>query len=373
MKVLMLSMDKKILINGSEARERMKKYAKFFDLHSIVMTDQGAMDSIGQGLFLYPAFGTNFLSQRISLFIRAKKICQRNKFDLVSCQSPDEIGLIGWLISKLFGISLQLQVHTDIFSPWYRKGSWKERLRYYLALFLIPRAYCLRVVSERIKKSIESRFKNRNLKIAILPIFTDVGRFLNASADPEIKERFKEYSFKMISVGRFVDKEKNFSMLFEVMKDFIKICPQALWVLVGDGPDKENYKLQIINYKLENNVVIEPWREDLPSFYKSFDLFLLSSNYEGWGRAVIEAMASGLPIVMTDVGLAGEVVEDDCNGKVVPVKDVSTFLGAIKGLYKDEKKRHSFSIAGLGVVKSMAPKSIEEYVSLYKQILEKCQ
>ncbi len=215
-------------------------------------------------------------------------------------------------------------------------------------------------------------------------------KFLEAKPDPATEARFREHNFKMIAVGRFVDKEKNFSMLIEMMRDFVhpvrnppsfgvaaatlgrlisngvKICPRALLVLVGDGPDKESYKLQAKAYNLENNVIIEPWRDDLPSFYKSFDLFLLSSNYEGWGRVVIEAMAAGLPVVVTDVGLAGEVVKNGENGIVVPVGNRAAMLHAVTKLFNDNRYRKRLSAAGLETVKNLEPKTKEEYLRKYE-------
>jgi glycosyltransferase involved in cell wall biosynthesis len=276
---------------------------------------------------------------------------------------------MGFWLAKKYKIPLQIQIHTDIFSPWYRRGSWKERVRFWLSLFLIPRADCLRVVSERIKKSIGIKFKNHNLKIAVLPIFTDINKFLNATPNSKTEERFKDYSFKMISVGRLVDKEKNFSMLIEVMKDFIKICPRALLVIVGEGPDKEYYNSKIKNYQLEKNIIIEPWREDLPPFYRSFDLFLMSSNYEGWGRVVIEAMASGLPIVMTNVGLANEFVKNKENAIITPVNDVKCFMKSLINLYKNTALRNEIGRNNSKFIGSIGQ---EEYFESYINIMERC-
>ena len=205
-----------------------------------------------------------------------------------------------------------------------------------------------------------------------MPIFTDIKKFLEAKKDPIIEERFRNYDFKMIAVGRFVDKEKNFSMLIEMMKNFIKICPKAILVIVGDGPDREKYKIQITNHKLKNHVIIEAWRDDLESFYKSFDLFLLSSNYEGWGRTAIEATASGLPIVMTDVGVAGEFIKDGKNGSIVPVSDKDRFLRSCRDLYLDSEKIKSFISAGYESLKNLRIKSQQEYLKEYEKSIKLC-
>lgn len=288
---------------------------------------------------------------------------------VISSENTSLEGVLAFLLSRRWGVLLQLQMHTDVFSPWFRRTGWKERIRFWLAKFLVPRADCIRVVSERIRDSILGRLnlpkEVQPPKITVLPIYTDIYKFLNAKPNSVIEERFRNYNFKMIAVGRFVDKEKNFSMLIDMMRDFVKICPKALLVLVGDGPDRKNYESRIKSQELGKYVIIEEWRDYLASFYKSFDLYLMFSNYEGWGRTVVEAMASGLPVVMTDVGLAGDVVKNGKNGVVVPVADKGIMLQAVTNLYKNPELRATLARVGLETVKNLEPKSKENYLKLY--------
>ncbi len=380
MKVLMLSTDANILETTSSARDRMERYAVVLgELHVVVVAPRAQAEDAGKkrsqahtgNLFLSAACGGIF-ARLIKAYRILSASARRMSFDVVTAQAPDEVGIIAWLVARRFKIPLQIQIHTDILSPWYRRASWKERIRYWLATFLIPRAGCVRVVSKRIKESLVSGFGFRVSGITALPIFTDVSKFLEAKEDPDTRERFHLPSFKMIAAGRFVDKEKNFSMLIDMMRDFVAVCPAALLVLVGDGPDGEKYESRIKNYKLEKNVIMEPWRDDLPAFYKSFDLFLLSSNYEGWGRAVVEAMASGLAAVMTDVGLAGEVAKDRENAMVVPVGDRAGFLDACETLYHDSILRQRLSEEGARTATQMHPRTWNEYLEEYKKSFTSC-
>ena len=94
-------------------------------------------------------------------------------------------------------------------------------------------------------------------------------------------------------------------------------------VIVGEGPERHTLELGIRKYELRDSVVIEPWTDDMVSYYKTADLFLLTSNYEGYGRTVVEAAIAGLPVVMTDVGCAGEAIRNNVNGFIVPVDDAA--------------------------------------------------
>ncbi|OHA02747.1 MAG: hypothetical protein A3J58_02695 [Candidatus Sungbacteria bacterium RIFCSPHIGHO2_02_FULL_52_23] len=358
MKVLMISADPRVKIPGSESATRMADYARLFDALYIVVLSRGRI---------------------IQAWREARAL--RGEYDLITAQGADETGMFAYVLSRMSGVPFHLQIHTDVMSPWYRRASWKERMRYMCALFLIPRVSCLRVVSHRIRRSLlqptclpdrQATYNLQPEKIFVLPIFTDVSRFMASVPDPATEKRFQDYDFKMIAAGRFVEKEKNFSLLIDMMRDFVKICPKALLVIVGEGPDNANYELGIRNYGLTKNIIIEPWRDDLASFYKSFDLFLLSSRYEGWGRAVIEAMAAGLPVVMTDVGLAGEVVRDHENGRVVPVGDIKAFGTAVAEIWRDPGLRGRMANKARETSAGLYPETREEYLMLYKKSLESC-
>ena len=387
MKILMISADPAILIPETQTAQRMRDYAGIFDeLHIVVLCCGRAEDRREGNLFLYAGYGAVLPVRFLRAWRRGRACLRRAPCVVISAQGADETGALAWLLARRSDIPFQLQIHTDVMSPWYRRASWKERARYLLGRFLIPRADCIRVVSKRIADHLpQTKFRSLGLnrkcpklslgqgqRVDILPIFTDVSRFVSASPDPETERRFAGYDFKMIAVGRFVDKEKNFSMLIDAMRIFVRICPQALLVIVGEGRDRGNYELGIRNYGLKKNIILEPWRDDLPSFYQSFDLFVSPSNYEGWGRAVIEAMAVGLPVVMTDTGLAGEVVKNGENGIVVPVGDAQAFFQAMKRLYEDPQKRKQLAAAGRETAKNLQPATREDYLARYRQCFESC-
>lgn len=373
MKILVLGNDRSLFESHSESLGRIREYAGLFEeLHIVVFTLRGfTYQNFDKRLFLWPTNSFVPAFWLPSAILQSIRIIRDRKIDIIDAQDAGFAGLAAYFAALFSGVPFRVQIHTDIFSPYYKMASWKERMQYLLTKIILPKASCIRVVSGRIKFSIEKRYKALS-PINSLPIFTDISRYVSAIPDRNNEERFSPYKFKIISAGRFVEKEKNFMMLIEVMAEFIKVCPEAILVIVGDGPDKDRYKTQIIQYGLEKNVIIEGWRNDLPTFYKSFDLFVLPSNYEGWGRVIIEAMASGLPVVMTDVGLAGEVVRQGRNGIVIPVRDYTALRNALRDLYIDAEKRQKIAAAGAETVKNLRPFTKEEYLILYKESLQKC-
>lgn len=295
-------------------------------------------------LFIYPTNSRSRLFYIIDTLGIFKKFIKKELIGLVSSQDPFETGLAAYIISKFFKIPLHLQVHTDFLGPYFEKESLLNRIRVLIAKFLIPRAACIRVVSERIKKSL-LRVTRCGLRVAVLPIFVDVKKIQEADIRADLpagkaglRKKYPQFNFIILMASRLT-KEKNIGLAIEAMAEIIKKHPKTGLVIAGDGPEKENYPLLVTRYGLQNNVIIEPWTNDVISYYKTADLFLLTSNYEGYGMAVVEAMAAGCPVIMTDVGLANEVLVDKKDGLVIPVNNKEKLCEAILNLIENRGLR----------------------------------
>ncbi len=369
----MISGDASILNEASDTHHRMRAYSALCDeLHIIILNDHIGSESRKENLFCYGAQG-NGIMRRARAYAIARHIVRSRGADIITAQSPDELGFIAYAIARLFHIRLQIQIHTDILSPWYRRGSFLARMRYLIARFIIPRADCIRVVSKRIARSLMQQMNIPASSIAIVPIYTDVKAFMNHPSNRNNDERLVRASCAILSAGRFMDGEKNFRMLIMAMTEVVAACPTAVLILVGDGPEKGYYESLIKVLRLERNVFLESWCDDLSLWYASFDLFVLPSYIEGWGRTAIEAMAAGLPVVMTDVGMAGDVVRDGINGRVVPVADRHALVSALVDLCNNEKKRAILGKTARETVLNLKPANPQEYLAQWRGSFDCCR
>ncbi|KKS14595.1 MAG: Glycosyltransferase [Parcubacteria group bacterium GW2011_GWB1_41_6] len=362
MKVLVINLDKAIFEEGSASLERLKEYSRFLEkLFVIVWTKEKKTPIVFENkLFVYPTNSRTKFFYGFNSFFIAKKILKENKIDLLFTQDPFETGFCGWLIAKIFKLPLQFQIHTDFLSPYFWKESLMNKIRVLSAKFLIKRAYCLRVVSERIKKSLVANGYSPN-SIAVLPIFVDVKKIQGTASAVNLHQKYPQFDFIILTASRLT-REKNVGLAIKAMAEVFKKYPKTGLVIVGNGPERKNYSLPG-NVILENAVPFE----ELISYYKTADLFLLTSNYEGYGMAVIEAMAAGLPVVMTDVGLAGEVLINGKEGLVAPVGDVKKLSEAIVSLMASRSLRKEMAFGALEKVKQLSTK--EEYLKNYKNLL----
>ncbi len=338
MKILMISSDRNILKDESESRLRMIEYGKLTkEMHIIVFNRKPDIANQNFGnIHLYP---TNSLSRWF--YIRdaikiGKKILTSGGQWLISAQDPFECGLAGWRLKKRLDILLQLQIHTDFLSPYFKKGLLLNWFRVLIAKFLILRADCIRVVSERIKKSLLFTFHTLSSKIFVLSIFVDIEKIKKATVKTDLHKKYPQLDFIILMASRLTA-EKNIGLAIEAMKKVVKIYPKTGLIIVGDGPKEKN--LKACSSKIKANVIFESWTEDLASYYKTADLFLLTSNYEGYGRTVVEAMAGGCPVIMTNVGLAGEVLIDKKDGIIVPAGNKAKLIEAIFNLMEDSELR----------------------------------
>jgi len=359
-KILSIGSDKNLFSEKSEVRQRIIEYGNLVEeLHIVVFTKRQSQISNLKSqnfgnIFLYP---TNSMSKWLYIFdaykIAKKLLATNHKLQttnyLITCQDPFESGLAGFLIKRKFKIPFQLQIHTDFLSPYFWKESFLNKIRVLIAKFLISRADCVRVVSDRIKNSIIENCKLlacrrlgagrkiENSAIAVLPIFIDVKKIQETPIIMNLREKYPQFDFIILIASRLT-KEKNIGVAIKAMVEIIKKYPKTGLIIVGDGPELKNLKSQISNLKtasqnsnLDKQIIFENWQEKdiLISYYKTADLFLLTSNYEGYGMAIVEAMAAGCPVIMTDVGLAHEILRDNREGLIVPIGDREKLIKAI--------------------------------------------
>ena len=113
-------------------------------------------------------------------------------------------------------------------------------------------------------------------------------------------------------------------------------------------------------------------RNDIPDLLSASDIGLLCSHEEGFSNAILEGMAAGLPMVVTDVGGNSEAVVNGKTGVVVPARQPAALGQAILELAKDSKRRKEFGGAGRARVEAefSLEKSVEGYEEVYGSLLE---
>jgi glycosyltransferase involved in cell wall biosynthesis len=123
-------------------------------------------------------------------------------------------------------------------------------------------------------------------------------------------------------------------------------APHLKFVLAGDGELRDAVIRAIDQAGLESSVRLLGWRQDVPDLLAAMDVFMLTSLFEGLPRAVLQAMAAALPVVVTDTGGTREVVTDGVNGYLTAAGDVEALARGVVALASDGDRRRSFGAAG---------------------------
>jgi len=357
MKILNLSLDKSILDKNSKTSRRIVEYGDLADRYIVVVPDKDYKEiRLSEKVFVYGSGGGNKIFQLINVYRTAKKLLRRGEFDVVTVQDQYYLALVGRILAKKFKIGLELQIHG------FEKYS---GLRKIIADFAIPRASAIKCVSQRLKRQLMRDFGVKEEKITVAPIYSESIKFIKSKVYKVDSENNK---FIFLTVGRLVP-VKNVGLQIGAMVEAVKKYPNVeLWI-VGDGPEKSNLKSKISKLKLENNIKLLGWQNNPEEFYSQADAFLLTSDYEGWGMVAVEAANYGLPIIMTNVGCAGELIKDGESGIVIPVNDQAKLEEAMSRIIKDDSLRKKLAEGALSAIKNLPSK--EETLSLYKQSWEK--
>ncbi len=146
------------------------------------------------------------------------------------------------------------------------------------------------------------------------------------------------------TVGRLVA-EKGYAELFAAM-EALDSRRFALMVVGGDDPEKADaLDRDLLRRARARGVHLLGHRDDVDRLYGAMDLFALASHREGYPRAAMEASASGLPVVATDIRGCRQVVDDGVTGTLVPARDAGALAAAIEALGTDPERLRSMAAA----------------------------
>nr|WP_314542794.1 TIGR03088 family PEP-CTERM/XrtA system glycosyltransferase [uncultured Massilia sp.] len=178
----------------------------------------------------------------------------------------------------------------------------------------------------------------------------DTERFRPAPVATDPSEPWQaEGAFVIGTVGRLQDVKDHATLVdaFALLRDMLPEQRARLrLVLVGDGPLRARLEEKIAAAGLQDGVWLAGARRDVAPAMRSFSLFALSSIAEGTPVTMLEAMASGLPIVSTAVGGIPDLVQDGVDGALVPPSDPRALAEALASYVRDEAQARRHGAAG---------------------------
>lgn len=172
-------------------------------------------------------------------------------------------------------------------------------------------------------------------KVSIIP------NMISADAIPP---RFEGERRKcVVGIGR-LDKQKNFSLLINAFAKLPKSFSDYTLEIYGGGDQELILKTQIAQYNMCDRIFLKGIKPNVMFYVSDVALYVMSSDFEGFPNALLEAMATGLPVISTDfsTGVARDLIHKE-NGKIIPVADEVALIEAMIEILSDANKREAMS------------------------------
>ncbi len=208
----------------------------------------------------------------------------------------------------------------------------------------------------------------------VIPNGVDLSSYSREVSGQAVIEKFGLTGKKLIlAVGNLVA-GKGFNYLIEAMGVIRAFHCEAKLLILGDGVERQELQRQIDDAGLTDHVILvgRVERGEIPSFFAACDVFVHPSLTEGFGNVILEAMAMGCPVAVTNTGVAADLVDDGVNGLVISKENPQSIADAVTELLGDEGKAKGMGAKAASAVEggsfSMNSRA-KAFVDIYSEIV----
>lgn len=165
--------------------------------------------------------------------------------------------------------------------------------------------------------------------------------------------------------------DKNHVDLIRAWKEVVAVHPDATLLIIGDGPSRGDIEKAIAETGVAESVQLLGRRDDVPDLLRTVDGVVSASVDEALPTALIEAGASGLPVVATDAGGTREIAIDGVTGRLVPLRDVPALAAALLDTIGNPARAAAYGAAGRAQAeeKYSMPRWVERLELLYREVI----
>lgn len=300
--------------------------------------------------------------RRYFSFLDLRKVVRKHKIHLLHSHTTYSLADSCLCRLTLPGVKT---VHT------FHRGNYPNYNRRYMLMEKIFSRVCDQLVAVGVEQAKAIRAAYNLPQESMLTILNGVENTQTIS-DPEWTARLKEDGRLVIgSISTLID-QKGITYLIETAQMLLKNGMNPLFVVVGEGELRPQLEEKCRQLGLEESVIFTGWIPQAASrMMPLFDIFFQSSLWEAMSMVVLEAMAAGKPVVVTDVGDNRHVVVHGQTGLVVPPKNVGQMASALQILINSKEQRDQFGKAGRARFEKeyTAKMMAQKYEEVYTQVL----
>lgn len=313
-------------------------------------------------VFNYPSLINRKLPKDI------KEYVNKNNIDVIHCHGYQE-DFYAWMANTKKPL-----IATNHL---WKRTTLKLKLYMILDALILKRFNHIIAVSKPILKELHKLGFKKN-KTSIIANGVNCERFKlkqNNKIDPNLKQSLNIPETNLVlGMISSLTVEKGHIYALEAFKQCLEQTTQPLTLLIiGDGSDKDSIKNKVKELQLTEHVIFTGTRKDIPEIFSIMDIYLLTSLNEGLPISLLEAMASQLPIISTNVGDINTVIKNEINGFLVESKDILNIRNSLLKLINDTELRIQLAKAASKTIENHYSSSqmSKAYCELYKKIASK--
>jgi glycosyltransferase involved in cell wall biosynthesis len=320
-KIIFLSTDRTVFDQNSRTYKRLSGYGSLGDKVLFIVPTLRSMGykklQVGNVSFI----PTNSISRAFYAWdLMIKALHERKGIKIISPQDIGFLGLIALIVSGLTRASLYVQMHNDMYSPYYGK-TFKQNIEQIIGRFVLRRASKVRVVSKKIKNSITPFTK---APVSVVPIYMEI-------TSDQIENNDGILTFFTFSR---LEKEKNIEAVLRVYKKIEEQYANIKLIIAGTGSLKNDLIKLAGNLHIKNCSFIG-WTTREHIFSKG-DVMIQNSSHEGYGLSLVESLVAHRPVISTKTGIAEEYIINGKNGFLYNVGDMEKMEEYMVSFLKDK-------------------------------------
>lgn len=261
-----------------------------------------------------------------------KRFVRENDINIIHAQTR-VAQAVSFFVSKFTGIPFVSTCHGFFESELSKRlfGLWGKKVI---------------AINDAVKEYMVNTLKIKKSKIEVISNGIDISyfskRFSNEELD-KVKGDLDLKNFRIVgTISRLVS-VKGVEYLIDAANLIIKERKDIAFIIIGSGPQKDFLVKKVRDYKIEKRVKFIDALLDIRPYLRIMDIFVHSPIQEGFGISIIEAMASGKPVVATAVGGICVIVKNEKTGLLIPSKDAENLKSAIIRLLDDATLSHNLS------------------------------
>ena len=220
-----------------------------------------------------------------------------------------------------------------------------------LRRLLYPKAHAMVVQSEAMRRWAKTIVWKDNIYIIPNPVAPPPSSLGTVSSSP---------GPRVVAMGR-LGYEKGFDLLLRAFEKCVAEHPDWSLIILGEGPERGRLKELATELGIEDRVRVAGLVREPAAILRGASMFVLSSRYEGFPNALLEAMACGAPVVSFDCPSGPtEIIRDGVDGILVPPEDVDALSAAMKRLMSDESERRRLALRAPEVLQRFGVEKVME-------------